>query len=246
MDWQDEGTLLAVRRHGESAAIIEVFTAEHGRHAGIVHGGASRRMAPILQQGALLSVAWHARLEDHLGTFRVEPVKARAAAILGDRTALAALSAICGLAARVLPEREAHPPFYARTTALLDRMSGGEPWHADYVRWELALLSDQGFGLDLSRCAVTGATEGLAYVSPRTGRAVTEDGAGDYADRLLRLPAFLLTPAEDPVAAGALTDGLRLTGYFLHHHLATAIGQERLTDGRDAAAALIVRAAGAS
>ncbi|MEO1001148.1 MAG: DNA repair protein RecO, partial [Pseudomonadota bacterium] len=171
MDWRAEGILIAVRRHGESAAIIEVLTEARGRHAGLVHGGASRKLAPVLQPGAELSLDWRARLEDHLGTFRVEPLRARAAEVLGDRAALAGLRAICLLLHRALPEREPFPELYVRTRALLDALAGDPDWPRVYAGWELALLADLGFGLDLSRCAVTGAETGLTYVSPRTGRA---------------------------------------------------------------------------
>ena len=212
MDWRDEGLLLSVRRHGESAAIIEAFTPAHGRHAGVVRGGAGRRMAPVLQPGAQLDLSWRARLEDHIGTYTVEPLRGRAAEALGDAVALAGLSAVCSLLAFCLPEREPHPRLYARSVALLDAL-GAEGWAYGYLRWELALLDEMGFGLDLSRCAVTGATEGLAHVSPRTGRAVTRAGAGAWADRLLPLPASL---RGDPGAGPRdVAEGLAVTGHFL-------------------------------
>ena len=173
MDWRDEGILLTARRHGESAAIVEVFTARHGRHAGVVRGGGSRRMAPVLQPGSRLAVEWSARLEEHIGTFRVDPIGARAAAIMADPAALAALAAMTALVAATLPERDAHPDLYARSLALLDALAAAPDWPARYAAWELALLAELGFGLDLAACAVTGATQDLVWVSPRTGRAVS-------------------------------------------------------------------------
>ncbi|MEY3307274.1 MAG: hypothetical protein RLZZ413_1312 [Pseudomonadota bacterium] len=227
MEWRDQGALLAVRRHGETAAIIEVFTAAHGRHAGVVRGGASRKLAPLLQPGAQLDVTWRARLEDHLGHFTVEPLQTRTA-ILSDRAALSALNAICALLAQSLPERDAHPALYPATIALLDALEGAE-WPLAYLRWELLLLEDLGFGLDLTRCAVTGEAEDLAFVSPRTGRAVSRAGAGDWADRLLPLPACLT--GGDATPAGLL-QGLALSGHFLTRELATAPGARPLPEAR--------------
>ena len=212
MDWQDEGMLLFMRPHGESSAIIEVFTAAHGRHAGVVRGGGSRRMAPILQPGAQVSVGWRARLEDHIGTFSVEPLRSRAA-LLSDRHGLAALASVCALIRAALPEREPHSRLWAATVRLCDALLAGPDWSRDYLQWEVLLLEDIGFGLDLSACAVTGATTDLAFVSPRTGRAVSRTGAGDWADRLLPLPPCLLR--DTPASARDILAGLALTGHFL-------------------------------
>lgn len=230
MDWRDQGILLAVRGHGESAAIIEVLTRAHGRHAGVVRGGASRKVAPMLQPGNQIAVAWRARLADHIGTFTVEPLRARAAGVLGDRLALAGLSSICALVAFALPEREACPMIHDSTVTLLDLLAGSPDWPARYLRWELALLEDLGFGLDLSCCAVTGTREDLAYVSPRTGRAVSRVGAGDWAARLLPLPQCLL--GQGPATGAEVAAGLRTTGYFLTHHLAHALGDRPLPAAR--------------
>jgi DNA repair protein RecO (recombination protein O) len=216
VDWRDQGVLLSARRHGESSAIIDVFTALHGRHAGVVRGGGSRRVMPLLQPGAQLDLTWRARLDEHLGSFTVEPVASRAG-LMTDRAALAGLNAVCALLMHALPERAAHPALYPATLALLDALDG-PGWGLDYLHWELLLLEELGFGLDLSRCAVTGATEGLAHVSPRTGRAVTAAGAGDLAHRLLPLPACL---TGGPVDAAGLAQGLALTGHFLNRELGT-------------------------
>ena len=217
MDWRDEGALLFVRGHGESAAIIEVFTAGHGRHAGIVRGGASRKIAPLLQPGAQLDVTWRGRLEDHLGTFAVEPLRSRTG-VLGDRLALAGLNSICALLRFALPEREAHPELYAATIVLLDALGQDPDWVLTYLRWELMLLEELGYGLDLSRCAVTGTRDDLAYVSPKSGRAVARDAAGEWAERLLPLPVCLL--GQGPASPVELAAGLQTTGYFLEHRIA--------------------------
>lgn len=218
MEWRDEGVLLSMRPHGESAAIIEAFTEGHGLHAGMVHGGQSRRMAPVLQVGAQLDLRWRARLDDHIGAFSVDPVRGRAAALLQDAAGLAGLAATCALLRHALPEREPHPGLYRATLPLLDRL-GGPGWEAAYLRWELRLLEELGFGLDLTRCAVTGGREDLAYVSPRTGRAVSRAGAGDWADRLLPLPPCLLGQGEPDAAE--IAAGLRTTGAFLERFAET-------------------------
>lgn len=230
MDWRDHGILLTVRRHGESSALIEVFTQSHGRHAGLVRGGTSRKMAPHLQPGAQLDLAWSARLEDHLGTYKAEPLRSRAAIAMSSRLALAGLNAVCALLAFALPDREPHPELYARSEALLDLLDTEDLWPLGYLRWELALMEDLGYGLDLSACAVTGATEDLTYVSPKTGRAVSTKGAGGWADRLLPLPPVMLGQgaAEDI----EILTALRTTGYFLESKLAPALGSRPLPEAR--------------
>lgn len=240
MDWTGEGILLSARPHGESAAIIEVLTADLGLHRGVVRGGAGRRLAPVLQPGAQLHLAWRARLDDHIGVFTVELLRGRAAPVLGDPLRLAALNSVCALAAFALPERDPHPRLFAATFDLLDRVCAGAPWFGAYLAWERGLLEDTGYGLDLSACAVTGALEGLAYVSPRTGRAVTPRGAGDYADRLLVLPSLLLDPTAEE-SLDAMAQGLAVTGLFLRDVLAPALGSKPLPEAR---ARLVARIGG--
>jgi DNA repair protein RecO (recombination protein O) len=240
MDWRDEGVLLTMRRHGESAAIIEVFTVAHGRHAGVVRGGASRRMAPILQPGAQLDVAWRARLEDHIGTFTVEPVRSRTG-LLGDRLALAGLNAICALLHVALPERAAHPHLWVVTVALLDALGAAPDWPLAYLRWEALLLEEVGFGLDLTRCAVTGTRDDLAFVSPRTGRAVARGAAGEWADRLLPLPACLL--GQGGASRVEIAQGLAITGHFLTRELAPLLHGRPLPEARARLLELLARSA---
>lgn len=232
MDWQDQGLVISVRPHGETSAIVEAFTALHGRHLGVVRGGAGRRAAATLQPGAQVALDWRARLEDHLGTFRVEPVRSRAA-LMADRAALSALNAVCALVHLSLPEREPHAPLYTATLAFLDRLEApGAGWPGAYCRWEIALLEELGYGLDLSCCAVTGGAEDLAYVSPRTGRAVSRAGAGDYAPRLLPLPAFLCAGETRSPDAGALANAFRLTGHFLNRGLEPILQGRPLPEAR--------------
>lgn len=213
MDWQDQGTILSTRPHGETSAIVEVFTATHGRHAGVVRGGVSRKVAATLQPGSHVALSWRARLEDHLGAFTVEPLASRAGA-MADRLALMGLNATCAMLAFALPEREPHPRLYAASEPLFEVIGqAAEGWIVDYLHWEMALLEELGFGLDLTRCAVTGSREDLAFVSPRTGRAVSRAGAGDWAPRLLVLPQCLL--GQGPATLDEIIAGLTLTGHFL-------------------------------
>ncbi|MEQ5827138.1 DNA repair protein RecO [Sulfitobacter sp. NFXS29] len=229
MEWRDQGILLSARRHGETSAIIEVFTPAQGRHAGIVRGGTSRKIAPSLQPGAQLDLAWRARLEDHIGAFTVEPLRSRAAVAMQDRLALAGLNAVTALLSFCLPEREPHPALYLRTETLLDMLGQGDVWPLAYLKWELRLLEEMGYALDLESCAVTGVSEELIYVSPKTGRAVSAKGAGEWADRLLPLPAVLRGGAGSDAE---IAQGLVTTGHFLTAHLARDLGGKPLPEAR--------------
>lgn len=229
MDWRDQGIVLSTRKHGETSVILEVFTPEHGRHAGVVRGGTSRKMTPILQPGAQVDVTWRARLETHLGSFAVEPVRSRAAA-LSDRMSLAGLNAVTALLSFGLPEREAHRSLYVKSEQLLDLLGEHDIWPLAYLRWEMAFLDDMGFGLDLTACAVTGVRDGLIYVSPRSGRAVSKQGAGEWSDRLLPLPPCLLGEGDAPDEEVLLS--LKTTGYFLEHKLAPDLAHKPLPEAR--------------
>jgi DNA repair protein RecO (recombination protein O) len=217
MLWQDEGVVLALRRHGESSAVVSLFTHAHGRHAGLVRGGAGRRARSVYEPGNALRVTWRARLPEQLGSFSCELQRTVAARVLDHPDRLAALGAACALLEASLPERDPHPLLYKMLLDLVDVLLENTGWPERYVRFELALLAELGFGLDLQACAVTGQTGDLAYVSPRSGRAVSRQGAGVYADRLLPLPGFLLGAA--PADAAQIQAGLRLTGAFLRRHL---------------------------
>jgi DNA repair protein RecO (recombination protein O) len=232
MDWRDEGILLAVRPHGESSAIIETLTREHGRQSGLVQGGTGSKMSSVLQPGTQLSLEWRARLSEHLGNFRIEPVRSRAAAIMADRAALAALNAVGALLVALLPEREPNPEVYDLTLTLADALAAGSwDWPARYAEWELALLSALGFGLDLTRCGATGVTEDLYYVSPRSGRAVSREAGGAWADKLLPLPAFLIGRGAPTI--GAVREALRMSGWFLEHWACPAFEREALPEARN-------------
>ena len=213
MDWNDQAIVLSVRPHGESSLLAMLMTREHGRHAGLVRGGASRRQRGTYQVGNEVSASWRARLADHLGTLTCELERSRAARLLDDRMRLTGLSSACAVVETLLPEREAHPLVHAGLTALLDALETSDHWGEAYVRWELSLLAELGFGLHLDSCAATGTTDDLTYVSPRTGRAVSAEAGAPYRDRLLPLPGFLRGEGEG--GAAAIRDGLRLTGFFL-------------------------------
>jgi len=214
MEWSDEGMILSVRPHGETAAVLELFTRRNGRHLGLVHGGRSRKLRPILQIGNHVEASWKARLADNLGHFALELRKSYAALVLDDAAALAALTSIAALA-RLLPERDPHPNLFEITMFVLGYLDEREVWPALLVRWELALLEELGFGLDLTACASTGARTDLIYVSPKSGRAVSAAAGEPYKERLLALPPFLLGRPPAGVTAADVAAGLALTQHFL-------------------------------
>jgi DNA repair protein RecO (recombination protein O) len=214
MEFEDDAFVLAARAHGESGAIVELLTARHGRYAAHVAGGGSRRIRPFLQPGAQVLVRYRARVSDQLGSASLEPVGEGPGALFDDPLALAGLAAAAAVAAGALPEREPHPGAYLAFEALCSALAIPDIWPAVFVRFEAGLLQDLGFGLDLSKCAATGATDDLVYVSPRTGRAVSRGAGEPYKDRLLTLPPFMLG-AQAGLSAGDVGAGLGLTGHFL-------------------------------
>jgi DNA repair protein RecO (recombination protein O) len=222
MDWRDTGFVLTARRHGENGMIVELLTAEHGRHAGLVRGGQSPKRRAVLQPGNLVAVSWRGRLEEHLGAFDIELVRAHAATLINDADRLAALSSTAALVAVALPEREPHGDVYQSFGELIEALDSRD-WEARYVAWECSLLAALGYGLDLTTCAATGINDDLAYVSPRSGRAVSRSAGTPYHDKLLPLPAFLWCAA--PAENADIIAGLALTEYFLHHHLLAPHGR---------------------
>lgn len=224
MQWTDEGIVLSVRPHGETAAVVDLWTRAHGRHMGLVHGGRSRRLRPVLQAGNHVDAVWKARLADQLGSMNVEMRRAFAAETLDDSQALMALSSITTLTG-LLPERDPHPNLYEITLFVLGFLNDPTVWPALLVRWELALLDELGFGLDLSQCAATGANDQLIYVSPKSGRAVSASAGEPYRDKLLALPQFLTKQRSSPVTARDVNLGFALTGHFIEKHLLLPKGQ---------------------
>ena len=224
MQWTDEGIVLSVKPHGETAAVVDLWTRTHGRHLGLVHGGRSRRLRPVLQPGNQVDATWKARLADQLGRINLEVRRAFAAEALDDAAALLALSTITVLT-RLLPERDPHPNLYEITLFVLGFLNDATVWPALLVRWELALLEELGFGLDLSQCAATGTNDQLIYVSPKSGRAVSASAGEPYRDKLLALPQFLTRQRSGPVTTGDVRLGFALTGHFLEKHLLLPRGQ---------------------
>jgi DNA repair protein RecO (recombination protein O) len=236
-EWTDNAIIISSRPFGEDAAVVQVLTEHHGRHAGLVRGGQSRKMRPVLQPGNEVSITWRARLDEHLGSMGVELQAANAARILDDRLRLTALSSLCALVQGALAEREPADTVYDASLAMINLLASETEaalWLAAYIRWEIGLLSVAGFGLDLDRCVVSGENHGLEYVSPRSGGAVTAVAAGDHAPRLLVLPGFLGGPRKS--LEEDVINGIRMTGHFIGrqifgiHHLPMAEARQRLED----------------
>ena len=219
MHWSDDAIILSARKHGETSVIVQALTRDHGRHAGLVRGGVGRASRGVLQPGNEVRATWKARLPDHLGSYATELSKARAAHVLADPDRLSALSSACALAEAALPEREPHAAAFDGFAVLLEALESGDHWPEVYVSWELGLLKELGFGLDLTSCAQTGETEGLAWVSPRTGRAVTGEAGEPYKQRLLALPGFLTGDLSGETSGRDIRDGLALTGFFVERHV---------------------------
>jgi DNA repair protein RecO (recombination protein O) len=241
MEWTDEGIVLGTRRHGEGNAILEVMTRAHGRHLGLVRGGAGTRMRPVLQPGNSVQATWRARLDQHLGYFTVEGLQLRAAAFLAHAHAVYGASHLAALC-RLLPERDPHPNVHDGLAAILGEPDDRIGLAVGVARFELQLLAELGFGLDLDRCAATGDEVDLTYVSPKSGRAVSQAAGAPWHERLLRLPPFLR--AEQIAARPSpeeLAEAFALTGYFLMRHVVEQ-REARISDARDQFVAAVTRA----
>lgn len=216
MQWTDEGIVIGVKRHGEASAILELMTRDHGRHLGLVRGGFGSRLKPVLQPGNSVNAAWRARLDEHLGNYTIEGLHLRAASYFSTPHAIYGVTHLAALM-RLLPERDPHAGLYEALDDILGHLDDAGVAAPMVVRFELQLLSELGFGLDLDRCAATGASGDLIYVSPKSGRAVSRAAGEPWADKMLRLPVFLRESGA--LAAGSdVADGFALTGYFLTRH----------------------------
>ena len=224
MEWSEEGIVIATRRHGETDIILEVVTAERGRHLGLVKGGRSRRIRPILQPGNTLVLTWRARLHEHLGNFRAEPVTERSVGLMNSSVGSFGL-ALAAAHLRLLPERDPHPRLFHAFAAMLDCFDRPALAAELMVRFELLLLDELGFGLDLESCAATGAREDLVYVSPKSGRAVSRAAGTAYSDRLFVLPGFLAGKAGEAADPSGVEQAFRMTGFFLERHAQDTRGQ---------------------
>lgn len=239
MEWTDEGIVLGARRHGESSAIVELLTREHGRHLGLVRGGSGTRMRPVLQPGNTVNAVWRARLDEHLGTYAIETLRSRAADFMASSHGVYGVSYLASLA-RLLPERDPHLGMYDLLTETLEGFTDAAEAGARVVRFELAMLAELGFGLDLTRCVATGVTGELVYVSPKSGGAVSREAGEPWRDKLLRLPNFLSSDEEVEISRRDLEDGFLLTGTFLTRH-ALELRPDDLTDTRAHFVAAVLR-----
>ncbi|AZO51858.1 MAG: DNA repair protein RecO [Mesorhizobium sp.] len=217
MEWRDEGIILGTRRHGETSAILEVMTRAHGRHLGLVRGGRSRKQQPVLQPGNRVDLLWRARLDEHLGTFQAEAIEMNAARLMDSAIAVYGLQTMAAHL-RLLPERDAHGALYETLAVMIAHLDDADAAGELVARFELLILDELGFGLDLSQCAATGSRQDLAYVSPKSGRAVSRAAGAPWHDKMLALPAFLQRsgPRADQAA---LEDAFRLTGFFFTRHV---------------------------
>lgn len=222
MQWQDEGIIIGTRRHGETSTILEAMTAGHGRHLGLVRGGRSRRMRPVLQPGNIVELTWRARLDEHLGTFQVEPLSLRAAAMFDSATSVYGMQLLASHL-RLLPERDPHDRLYRTIRLIVDHLDDPLVAAELIARFEMMVLDELGFGLDLERCAATGQRSDLVYVSPKSGRAVSREAGAPWSEQLLALPEFLRRSSSRANEASIL-DAFRLTGFFLSRHVWEARG----------------------
>ena len=233
MKWEDQGVLLSARNYGENNAIIECLTSNHGRHAGLVRSAYSGKHNNLLEPGMQLNLVWTARLNEHLGVFSIDKVKSRTATLIQSRQKLLGFNSLISLLIISLPEREPFEKLYKTTIDLVDRMEIDNSWMLNYVKWELLLLAELGFGLDLSECAVTGTKLNLAYVSPKSGRAVCSGAGIEWKKKLLHLPEFLIRPVSvTKIDPEAIHVGMTLTGYFLEKWLMDSISKRSLPQAR--------------
>lgn len=244
MEWQDSGIVLGTRKHGETSAIVEVMTEAHGRHLGLVRGGRSRRMQPMLQPGNSVHVTWRARLDEHLGTFQIEPDKLRAATLMETAASVYGVQAMASLL-RLLPERDPHPHLHRSMAIILDAFDNPVDAGELYIRFEIAVLNDLGFGLDLSECAATGTREDLIYISPKSGRAVSAEAGAPWKDRMLSMPAFLRPESSVAADGEQLKSAFETMSYFLNRHVYEPRGLEPPT-ARDGFVQAVLKALGST
>tara|TARA_B100000676_G_C17990189_1_gene794405 strand:+ start:342 stop:1070 length:729 start_codon:yes stop_codon:yes gene_type:complete len=229
MEWRDKGILLATRPFGETSLIIDVFTPDHGKSSGVVRGGQSKKLKPILQIGAQLDLTWKARLEEHLGSFQVELIRSRTANVMNDRLLLAGMLSSTTLINRFFPVGQVYKQFYESSENLFDLLQFPDIWALGYFKWELEFLATLGFGLDLEKCAVTGSTADLKFISPKSGRAVSQAGAGEWSSKLLPFP---IAASGQGNSLEDILDGLKVSQFFLERKVLAAFGMEHLPAAR--------------
>ena len=229
MEWRDKGILLATRPFGETSLIIDVFTPDHGKSSGVVRGGQSKKLKPTLQIGAQLDLTWKARLEEHLGSFQVELIRSRTANVMNDRLLLAGMLSSATLINKFFPAGQVYKGFYESSENLFDLLQFPDIWALGYFRWELELLETLGFGLDLEKCAVTGSKEDLKFISPKSGRAVSQSAAGDWSTKLLPFPVAATNQVN---SLEDILVGLKVSQFFLEKKVLIAFGMEHLPNAR--------------
>lgn len=225
MEWVDEGIILGVRKHGETSAVVEVMTRHHGRHMGLVRGGRSRRMQPVLQPGNSADIVWRARLDEHLGSFQIEPVKMRAAQLMESAIGIHGVQAMAAIL-RLLPERDPHEHLFEVFTVIIDHLDKPADAGELFVRFELSMLNELGFGLDLSQCAATGQKDQLIYISPKSGRAVSANAGEPWKDKLFKYPNFMIEGSDEAATYQGLMDAFEVTNFFFDRHIYGPRGTE--------------------
>ena len=229
MEWRDRGILLATKEFGETSLIIDVFTPNHGKSSGVVRGGQSKKLKPILQIGAQLDLTWKARLEEHLGSFQVELIRSRTAYVINNRLLLAGMLSSASLINKFFPTGQVYTEFYESSEKLFDLLQFPDIWTLGYFKWELEFMETLGFGLDLKKCAVTGSTEDLKFISPKSGRAVSKAAAGEWSSKLLPFPVAESGQAN---SFNDILDGLKVTQFFLEKKVLAAFGMHTLPKAR--------------
>jgi len=229
MEWCDKGILLATKPFGETSLIIDVFTPNHGKASGVVRGGQSKKIKPILQIGAQLDLTWKARLQEHLGSFQAELIRSRTANVMDDRLLLAGMLSSATLINRFFPVGQVYKEFYESSENLFDLLQFPDIWTLGYFKWELEFLETLGFGLDLEKCAVTGSTEDLKFISPKSGRAVSHSAAGEWSSKLLPFP---MAATGQVNSLKDILDGLKVSQFFLEKKVLIAFGIEHLPTAR--------------
>ncbi len=219
MEWNDEGIIIGTRKHGETSLIVEIMTRHHGRHLGIVRGGRSRKKIPFLQPGNSVEAHWRARLDEHLGSWTIEATELRTSDLMATPIGVFGIQTLASHL-RLIPERDVHKHLHEALEIILSHLQDASIAAVLMIKFELALLDDLGFGLDLTKCAVTGVSDSLSHVSPKTGRAVCHEKALPWIDKLLVLPKFL-TPggSENHPEISDINAGFELSGYFLARHV---------------------------
>lgn len=232
MKWQDTGIVVSTKKYGESSLILNLFTENHGLHSGLIKFSNSKKTRNMFQVGNICAVEWTGRLEDQLGYYKSEIEKSVSHNIINNSLKIDVLISLSSLLNKLLADRQVHSSLFLNTINFIHYLNKNEKyWILKYIRWELKFLSELGFGLDLSKCAVTGSKNDLQFISPKSGRAVSAEGAGEWRNKLFVLPKFFLLDNEYTDDKSELLKGFKITTFFLNRYV-SSIGLE-LPDVRD-------------